>query len=246
VASTPRSGSSLLCEALTNTGVAGRPQEYFWEGYEPHWYAEWGATDYREYVRGAIGQGMTPNCVFGAKIMWAHLGDFLRKLRSVPEYDAPRTHEALELAFPNLHYIWISRREKDRQAVSLWKAEQTDIWNMPVGESREARRQPEFDFEAIDRLARQLQDHDAAWERYFQEAGVEAFTVVYEDLVGAYEETALEALDYLGVKRSAAQPFRERQLQRQADAISEEWVRRYRELRGPLPLVQSVTLGAEL
>ena len=29
IASTPRSGSTLLCEALTNTGVAGRPEEYY-------------------------------------------------------------------------------------------------------------------------------------------------------------------------------------------------------------------------
>ena len=29
VCATPRSGSTLLCEGLTATGVAGRPQEYF-------------------------------------------------------------------------------------------------------------------------------------------------------------------------------------------------------------------------
>jgi LPS sulfotransferase NodH len=29
IASTPRSGSTLLCEALTNTGVAGNPEEYY-------------------------------------------------------------------------------------------------------------------------------------------------------------------------------------------------------------------------
>src|SRR6266480_7340737 len=29
ICATPRSGSSLLCEALTNTGVAGQPEEYF-------------------------------------------------------------------------------------------------------------------------------------------------------------------------------------------------------------------------
>src|SRR3954468_249168 len=29
VCATPRSGSTLLCEALCNTGVAGRPAEYF-------------------------------------------------------------------------------------------------------------------------------------------------------------------------------------------------------------------------
>ena len=29
ICSTPRSGSTLLCEALTNTGVAGAPEEYY-------------------------------------------------------------------------------------------------------------------------------------------------------------------------------------------------------------------------
>ncbi len=29
VCATPRSGSTLLCEALTNTGIAGQPKEYF-------------------------------------------------------------------------------------------------------------------------------------------------------------------------------------------------------------------------
>src|SRR5436190_15977397 len=29
ICATPRSGSTLLCEALTNTGVAGFPKEYF-------------------------------------------------------------------------------------------------------------------------------------------------------------------------------------------------------------------------
>ena len=31
ICSTPRSGSTLLCEALRNTGLAGRPEEYFQE-----------------------------------------------------------------------------------------------------------------------------------------------------------------------------------------------------------------------
>src|SRR5438046_662736 len=29
VCATPRSGSTLLCEALANTGIAGNPKEYF-------------------------------------------------------------------------------------------------------------------------------------------------------------------------------------------------------------------------
>jgi LPS sulfotransferase NodH len=32
VCGTPRSGTSLLCRLLAATGVAGRPEEYFWRG----------------------------------------------------------------------------------------------------------------------------------------------------------------------------------------------------------------------
>ena len=35
VCATPRSGSTLLCEGLESTGVAGRPREYFEEGLQP-------------------------------------------------------------------------------------------------------------------------------------------------------------------------------------------------------------------
>ena len=33
----PRTGTSLLSEALTSTGVLDRPEEYFWERQEAHW-----------------------------------------------------------------------------------------------------------------------------------------------------------------------------------------------------------------
>src|SRR5579872_7291023 len=41
VCGTPRCGSSLLCETLKNTGIAGRPEEYFWRGDEPFWRERW-------------------------------------------------------------------------------------------------------------------------------------------------------------------------------------------------------------
>src|SRR6266576_2925028 len=41
ICATPRSGSSLLCEALTNTGVAGKPKEYFGAHEQIVWERMW-------------------------------------------------------------------------------------------------------------------------------------------------------------------------------------------------------------
>ncbi|MBE9506501.1 MAG: hypothetical protein IMY86_00490, partial [Chloroflexi bacterium] len=46
ICATNRSGSSLLCEALKNTGIAGRPEEYFWRDDEPFWSERWSVSTY--------------------------------------------------------------------------------------------------------------------------------------------------------------------------------------------------------
>ena len=50
VSATPRSGSSLLAEALEFTTIAGRPREYFDPGHEKSWWTRLGITADTEYV----------------------------------------------------------------------------------------------------------------------------------------------------------------------------------------------------
>ena len=54
-------------------------------------------------------------------------------------------------------------------------------------------------------------------------------TVVYEDLVAAYEQTALQVLDELAIPVPESLKILPCRLKRQADALSEEWVQRYYE-----------------
>jgi LPS sulfotransferase NodH len=41
---TPRTGSTLLCNLLASTGVAGRPESYFREPDEPMWAKRFGVS----------------------------------------------------------------------------------------------------------------------------------------------------------------------------------------------------------
>jgi len=256
---TPRSGSTLLCEALTNTGLAGkpgepfeglketgrprRPLEYFTgvedaelvallggsEGPPPAYPA---FTHYAEYLASIIEQATTPNGVFGTKLMWGYLDDFVSNLRIIPSYSTLPVPQLLATVFPNLHHITVTRRDKVRQAVSLWKAIQTQAWSLDEDEhpGEEVHHRPlTFHFGAIDHLKRQLEEHDAAWQQYFTQNNIQPFTVVYEDFVHAYEETALQILHYLGIPLAEKPHFGARRMRQQADSLSEQWIQRYYE-----------------
>lgn len=226
ICATNRSGSSLLCEALKNTGIAGQPEEYFWRNDEPFWKERWGVSSYADYVAGAIAEGTSPNGVFGAKIMWGYFDDVVGKLHSIPGYEGLPTAELLSTIFPNLRYIWITRRDKVRQAVSFEKAIQSNIWAM-TNETSPSPGELHFDVARIDALVQVIESHEAAWQHYFAANGITPFKVIYEELVAAYEQTARQILHELSIPVPQSFQFAPRRLRQQADALSEEWVQRY-------------------
>ena len=266
ICATPRSGSTLLCEALDNTGIAGHPKEYFEALKEtglprrPKEYFEtlenssvlellgdysrledvygeptfWDGAGYAQYLTSVLDEGTTPDGVFGAKMMWEYFGDFIDNIRQIPAYREMAVPDILATVFPNLHYIRVTRRDKVRQAVSLWKAIQTWSWQQDEQASpidRHAHKELMFHFEAIDHLVQRITAHDAAWEQFFADAGVQPCTVVYEELAGAYQETALNILQYLHIPVPEGLVFGERRMKQQADTLSDEWVRRYAALK---------------
>jgi trehalose 2-sulfotransferase len=266
ICATPRSGSTLLCEALDNTGIAGHPKEFF-EALKhsglprrPKEYFEtpgnsdilqllgnysrledvygeptfWDGEGYARYLTTVLEEGTTPNGVFGAKMMWGYFGDFIENIRQIPVYRQMAVPDIVATAFPNLHYVRVTRLDKVRQAVSLWKAIQTWTWRQDelVGTTHEqTHRELVFHFEAIDHLVQRITAHDAAWEQYFADCGVRPFTVVYEELVQAYEQTALKILEYLHIPIPQELVFGERRMKQQSNTHSDDWVQRYMDLK---------------
>lgn len=225
-----RSGSFLLCEALKNTGLAGVPEEYFLpeEGWENGvWALQNGVRSRRDYLRLVFEKGTTPNGVFGTKVMWNYFPTMRRKLHELPEYKGRRPCQLMSTLFPNLHYIWIVRRDKVRQAVSWAKAAQTNVYAWHTGETPAVAQEPTFDFTFIDNLHRLVLEGEAGWQNFFDRCGVQPFRVVYEDLVEAYEQTALDILEHLNIPHPENVVFRERRLQKQSDALNDAWVEMY-------------------
>src|ERR1700722_18637276 len=153
VCATQRSGSTLLCELLRATDVAGVPDEYFerlresGQARQPRQYFEdpsvrdivEGLTptvsghpeqpgEFESWFRYVLQRGTTLNGVFGAKMMWNYLDDFKLRMAELPGLGNLSFNERLDAVFPRLKIIFMRRRDKVAQAVSLWKAIQTQRW----------------------------------------------------------------------------------------------------------------------
>lgn len=228
ICATPRSGSTLLCEALRNTGLAGRPDEYFGPMHVSRWNDRWHTATAAQYLQRVFEIGTGPTGVWGGKLMRLYWDDFVGQLREL-EAPAESSGEGLvQRVFNQPRYLFITRRDKVRQAVSWMKFLQGSawFWERDTPQSVEGL---EYKPEVIDAFIKQVHAHESDWMRYFERIGVEPFVVVYEDFCAAYESTASAVLDHLGVEHGPLELESHRRMKRQADQLSEQWVRRYHE-----------------
>ena len=235
-------------EALQHSGLPRRPTEYFDrerhaniverlafrempdEHSRPTPNPLWSPETYDRYLAWAIDRGTTPNGVFAAKLMWGYLGDFAHLLRGIEGLEALPVPELFNTVFPDLHYVQITRTDKVRQAVSLWKAVQTQAWQRDAGSSDDGRQghvpEPVFSFRAINYLMRQLTAHDASWDAYFLGLGYEPLKVTYEELAESTDAVVRNVLEHLSIAAPADLEIGAPRLSVQADEVSEEWVAR--------------------
>jgi len=232
-------------EALRKSGLPRRPHEYF----DPERHANiverlayrempdgaatpsplWHPDTYDQYLAWALREGTTPNGVFGAKLMWGYLADFAQLLRGIEGMGSRPLPELLARAFPGLRYVQITRRDKIRQAVSLWKAVQTQSWKREAGD--EVKRDVElvFSFRAINYLVRLLTAHDASWDAFFLGLGYEPLKLTYEELAEDADGVVRGVLEHLGIPVPEGLASLQPRLSVQADEVSEDWVRRVHE-----------------
>jgi LPS sulfotransferase NodH len=229
ICSTPRTGSFLLCESLIRTDVAGGPGEYFWMGNEEGFRSRWGVTTYADYVQAAIRQGSTSNGVFGVKIMHGYLEDVAKKISTLEQFKGRelRPDQMFSELFPNLHYIWITRRDKVRQAISWYKAGTTGIWAWDKDEPPHLDIVPIYDFNMIESNIRLITMQEALWNEFFRTAGVTPLSVVYEDLSEGIAETTCRVLSFLKIPIPEPLMNTPGRMHRQSDALSQEWYERF-------------------
>ena len=222
IASLPRSGSSLLCDILCQTGCAGWPNEYLAATAHSRFQARWGELSFPEYLRKVMEARTSPNGVFGIKVQF----DQLKHLTN-------RDLIAEDL-FPGITYIRVRRGDMIRQAISLARAGQTKQWSS----HRQSRGQPVYNAGAIYHAWRRLVKWEAGWDAYFAERGLEPLTIYYEQLDTDPETATRRVLQHLGLDTPDMKiPLPARGKQR--DDLTEDWYRRFvRDCKpGPLAML---------
>ncbi len=236
ICATPRSGSTLLCDLLAATGVAGKPNSFYRRESRDNWVRRFEIAPgddvafERRYLAETIAAGTGGTGMFGMRIMWPSMPEMQAQLgRLYP--DAATDRARLATAFGTPVYIHLQRVDRVAQAISRSKAEQSGLWHRGAdGSEREQvkpYRTPEYDGAQLAGFIAEAEAHEAAWTRWFATEGVAPLELTYEGLSADPAATLATVLGALG-RDPALASRAEVRTARLADTLSLDWAARYR------------------
>lgn len=180
IASTPRSGSHFLSNALYNTKYFGYPLEYFnernlgaWKKRAEKEFGDIDLIDFLENIR------TSSNGCFGIKLHYNQISTFISEVGY--EY------------FLNNKFILLRRRDILGQAISWSRASQTKAWKSDLQKTQEA----VYDFDSIDRSIDKILYHSSCWEKLLLQSEVNYLEIFYEDMVANTLGTIKQIADFM-------------------------------------------------
>lgn len=211
VCSTPRSGSTFLCRGLWETKHAGAPKEYFNPSHERDFKARWSFDHIEDYIKHLKCYRTSPNGYFGIKTHWNHF-----------ELLHSRLKQPIASSFNAPSYIFITRNDKIKQAISWAKAKQTKQWTFDAPQKAS----PEFDKKLINECLQKIRQQEDAWDHYFSSHQVTPYHVTYENLATQYTETIYQLLQDLGIELQI-KDIPSNPLKPQFDQTNQNWLEQY-------------------
>ena len=136
--------------------------------------------------------------------------------------------DLLDRAYGHTSFVYLQREDVLAQAVSWYRAEQTNVWHQTDQEvSRQPEHEPRYDFDQICKWVQMIEEHNSAWRAWFDSFGIQPHIVRYEDLDADPVGAACGILDFLGLKLPPGRLIKARQ-RRLADELNAQWIDRYR------------------
>lgn len=232
----PRSGSTLLGEALYFAGGLGCPLEYFHAGFRPSFARRWDAPDFDSLSAAVNRHRTSPEGTLGVKLFWRDIEEIARdadpeleRFANVPPANVPADYYTalaghVGRLFPNPEFVHLWREDCLRQAVSAVLAVETGRWRSIPGATQDTPPpHVPFDIERIERIMTYSDFCHGHFRNLFVAMGACPHSLTYEALTADYAESVRAVLHHLG---SDAEPQTPR-MRRQADSASEAMVLRY-------------------
>lgn len=223
ILTTPRSGSTYLCDLLDSTNIAGRPREHLrFAAQELALYCNF---DYLRLLDNVMQYRTTDNGVFGTKI----ISHFLFELQQTKP-DFKQIFKAID------KFILLIRKDKLAQAVSLVLAQKTAIWHLhtnkkdPTYQSKLA--DIKIDRPLLDNVERKydfIHRQEARLKRMLANHQQEPLEIFYEDILEDAPEQIERILDFLAIARPESYRTRINSgVKKMPSEISQEIMRQYR------------------
>lgn len=238
ICTSPRSGSTLLCNLLAATGCAGLPDSHFhvpdlsaWQrshGLDPDTFAS--ETEALKAVfAAAMRRGTGQTGMFGLRLQRDSFAYFMEQLaRLHPGLASDR--ERIEAAFGRTHFLHLTRADKLDQAISLVRARQSGLWHRaPDGTEIERDgpgQPPVFDRAGLTANMHDLEQKDDDWRDWFRAQGITPQTITYDTLAADPAATLAAILDRLGIDPARASSVTPG-VARLADSTNRDWKARY-------------------
>lgn len=177
IASTPRSGSTLLCDLLLATGRLGVPTEYFNNKDAVKATAERLGLPHPPpidgYLREVRRRRTSANGVFGTKLHFHQAAERL-------------PHPVFRRFLAESRFVWLRRRDLLAQSISLALAWQTDRWFVPADGAAAAeppKDEPPISYTSLTRAMSLIQGENAYWGFFFQANRIEPLLIDYEAML---------------------------------------------------------------
>lgn len=239
ICGSPRSGSTMLCEMLIASGVAGAPASYYRLPDIPRWADRWNlpparsadTPDFdRAYLNAMLRAGTADTGIFGLRLMWGSVTDAFNRLGRAFGESADFA-DLVERAFGPTLFIHLSRLDKVAQAVSLLRAERSGLWHLAadgtVFEGTEAPRPVAYDAVRLAEIVAERESDDKAWRAFFAKRQIEPLSLIYETMTQAPQAALATILAALGRDTATATAVAV-PTAKMSDTTSDEWAQRFR------------------
>lgn len=176
--------------------------------------------------------------IFGTKVMWADFLPVLRRLRRIPDFRGGSDLDILRAVFPAPTFLFLTRTDKLRQAISFYRAAGSRVWHRDdrghlYVTPRPARSEPEYDRPALEAALERIGRSEQAWRGFFRSNAIEPLHLTYEEVCTSLPDAVGRVLERLGLagSRERLDGVRSKYV-KIADAKTDAWVERFRGDRG--------------
>lgn len=222
ICTTPRSGSNLLCDLLSSSGVMGKPQEFLNPtgsilpiSKKNNLIDVESRININDYLNHIINNFSSANNCFGLKVLFDQFQPLVQ-LKEIKQF------------FQECKYIWLLRQDIIAQAVSMYIAEETEAWKS-FGKEKKSRNLVEYNEEKIARWVERLKKQNFSWLDFFLVNQIEYLQVTYEDILINSNQQCHNICHFCEIEYNGDFSLANARYQKQGDFLNDRFAEMFRQ-----------------